>query len=143
MVFTPVGAKCPSCARHRGRTAGGAKPIYYIRAGGAGLGAAVIGGLLLGQILRFVGFGAILLTFFAAIGISEVISTAARRQTGPKFQIIAGASAALAFLLAGYFTGAPILTVQGFHGFFFAGINPIRFLSALFGIYIATLRLKD
>lgn len=127
MVYTPVGVKCPDCARQRGRAVAGAKPIYYVRAAAAGLGAGVVGGLLLGELVRLVPFGGLLLVIFLGMGIGEVVSQAGRRNTGPPFQAIAAVSATVAFFLAGYFVV----------------ISPIRLLFALIGIYMAAIRLKD
>jgi hypothetical protein len=126
MVYTPVGIKCPDCARHRGRTVAGPRPIYYVRAAGAGLGAALVGGFLLGELAAVLRFGGLLLVIFFGLGVGELVSRAAGRNTGPAFQAISGIAAALAFFLAGYFTGRPVLI-----------------LFALVGIYMATMRLKD
>jgi hypothetical protein len=126
MVYTPVGGKCPDCVRHHGRTVAGPRPIYYVRAAGAGLGAALIGGVLLGQLAAALRFGGLLLVIFFGLAIGEIVSRAAGRNTGPAFQAISGISAALAFLMAGYFTGRPVLIVF-----------------ALVGIYLASMRLKD
>lgn len=127
MVQTSVGAKCPSCARHTGRTAGHVKPIYYARAIGAGLAAGIFGGILLGFVARMVPFGSIILTFLAAMGMGEIISRAARRNTGRILQLISGTSAALMFLFAGFLTG----------------FNPVTWLMAALGVFLATIRLKD
>lgn len=139
MVQTPVGAKCPDCARHVGRTAGQAKPIYYFRAAGAGLVAAILGGFALGEIMGLVPFGSIILTFAAGMGMGEIVSQAARRNTGPRFQVIAGVSAALMFLVAGFFTDAPLLSTGG-AGVFAFRLNPIRLVMAGIGIWLASAR---
>jgi hypothetical protein len=142
MVQTPVGAKCPDCARHRGRTARYAKPIYYIRAIAAGLGAGTAVGFVLGAIRGGVGFGTIILSLLAAFGIGEIISRAARRNTGREFQIIAAVSAAWMFFLAGYFTGAPVLGLNGI-GIYIVRINPVSWFMAIAGIYLAAMKLAD
>ena len=129
MVQTPVGTKCPDCARHRGRTAGRAQPIYYIRAAATGMGAAAVGGFVLGLLRSTVPFGMIILAFLAGIGMGEVVSRAARRQTGRNFQIIAGIAAALMFFLAGYFD--------------FFRPNPIGWVIGLLGTYLAVAKLSD
>ena len=143
MVYTPVGIKCPDCARQRGRAVAGPRPIYYLRAAGAGLISGPIGGVLLGLVVRMVPFGGLLLVLFLGMAFGEIISRAARRNTGLGLQVIAGGTAALAFLTAGYFTGTPVLDISGWHGIVFVGINPVRWLLALVAIYLATIRLKD
>ena len=47
MVTTAVGQKCPRCARQSGRAKGNPEPQVLARAFGAGLAAAVLGGVLL------------------------------------------------------------------------------------------------
>lgn len=141
MIYTPVGTKCPDCARQRGRAVGGPKPIFYARAVGAGLAAGLLGGILLGIVGRMIPFGGFFLALFLGIGVGEIISRAARRNTGPGLQAIAGGSAALAFLIAGYFTGIPIIGINGFNGLIYGSVNPLRWLLALVGIYLATSRL--
>src|SRR3972149_9154964 len=68
MVYTPVGIKCPECARLRGRAVAGPKPIYYVRAAGAGLASALIGGVLLGGGGRGIRFGGLFLGGFFWLG---------------------------------------------------------------------------
>ena len=129
MVQTPVGTKCPDCARHRGRTTGQAKPIYIIRAAAAGAGAAVFGGFVLALLRSTLPVGMIILAFLAGIGMGEIVSRAARRQTGRNFQIIAGVAAALMFFLAGYFN--------------FFRPNLIGWVIGLLGTYLAVAKLSD
>ena len=143
MVYTPVGIKCPECARLRGRAVAGPKPIYYVRAAGAGLASALIGGILLGEVARVIRFGGLFLVIFFGLAVGEAVSRAAKRNTGTAFQAIAGVSAGLAFLIAGYVTGRPVLTTAGWHGVVFIGLNPIGWLIAALGVYLATARLKD
>jgi len=142
MVYSPVGIKCRDCARHIGRTVAGPRPIYYVRAAGAGLVAGPIGGILHGVVGRMIRFGGLILVLGLGMGIGELISRAARRNTGPGLQAIAGGAAALAFLTAGYFTGVPVVDVHGFNGLVFGSINPITWLLALVGIYLAAIRLS-
>lgn len=129
MVQTPVGMKCPECARHRGRIVGHAKPIYFVRAAAAGTGAAIVGGIVMGILRSIVPFGMIILAFLAGIGMGEVVSRAARRQTGLYFQIIAGVTAALMFFFAGYFD--------------LLRPNPIGWVIGLLGTYLAIAKLSD
>lgn len=142
MVYTPVGVKCRDCVRQIGRAVAGPRPIYYVRAAAAGLVVGPIGGVLLGVVGRMVRFGGLILVLGLGMVIGEVISRAARRNTGPGLQAIAGGSAALAFLTAGYFTGVPVVGVNGFNGLVFGSINPIQLLLALVGIYLAAIRLS-
>ncbi len=121
----------------------GPRPIYYARAAAAGLIAGPVAGILLRQAVRAVPFGGLLLTLFMGLALGEIVSRAARRNTSLGLQVIAGLTAALAFLTAGYITGAPVFDIDGWHGFQVVEVNPIRWLLALVGIYLATIRLKD
>ncbi len=56
MVQTPVGARCPSCARLSRVPTYRVSGIYYLRAIGAGLGLAVVCGLLWGFLRAFIPF---------------------------------------------------------------------------------------
>ncbi len=143
MVYAPVGIKCADCARQRGRAIAGPRPIYYVRAAGAGLIAAVIGGILLFEVGNLIPFGSFIFVMGLGLVIGEVVSRGAGRNTSLGLQIIAGTSAALAFLIAGNFTGYPILTANGWNGLFFGRLDAFRLLLGLLGTYMATLRLKD
>jgi len=143
MVYAPVGVKCPDCARQRGRAVAGPKPIYYLRAAGAGLASGTIGGVILADVGGMVRFGGLLLVMFLGWAIGEAVSWGARRNRGRAFQWIAGSSAAWAFFIAGYLTGVPVVSLAGWQGIYFGGINVIRLLFAGAGIYMATTRLKD
>ncbi len=143
MVYTPVGVKCAECARQRGRSVGGPRPIYYARAAVAGLSSAVIGGVLLFETVRLFRFGGFIFVMGLGLVIGEVVSRGAGRNTSVGLQVIAASSAALAFLIAGYFTGYPVLTAGGWNGLVFGQVNAFRLLLGLLGTYMATLRLKD
>lgn len=138
MVQTPVGAKCPDCAKHRGRTAGYVKPIYYLRAAGAGFGIGSIAGI----ILQFIPFFTIILGIVTAMFLAEMISRAVRRNSGPWIQVIGALSAAWMFFLADFFPYAPVLTASGVH-IFSGRIEPIGLLIGLAGVVLVFLRLGD
>lgn len=121
----------------------GPKPVYYIRSVGVGLATGTLGGIILADVGRMVRFGGLLLVMFLGWAIGEAISWGAGRNRGRAFQWIAGSSAAWAFFIAGYLTGVPVVTLAGWHGIYFGGVNVIRLLFAGVGIYMATMRLKD
>ena len=98
MVMTPVGARCPACARSRPHPLADVGPTLYARAIAVALAIAIVGGLLL-QIARpFASFGYFLLVMALAYVAGGLVSRAANRKTSRGLQIVAGASVVLAFL---------------------------------------------
>jgi hypothetical protein len=77
MVTTAVGQKCPRCAKQSGRAKGNPEPQVLVRAFGAGLAAAVIGGVL----LVAVPFAGLLLALAHGFVVGAAVRWAARRRT--------------------------------------------------------------
>ena len=101
MRQSPVGQKCPSCARLPRSARARGKPMHYVRAIGAGAAVAVVGGLVLRQLLGAVGFGAILLPSLLGFGVGRVVGWGASRQTQQPFPAIAIGLAVIGSVLAG------------------------------------------
>jgi hypothetical protein len=98
VVQTPVGARCPDCARVR-------RPPTYDLTGhylwqALGLAALLIaaGGFAFGILAGFAGrsifFGAILYAL-AGIAIAELLSASANRKRGPRLQVLAAVTTVL------------------------------------------------
>lgn len=83
MRETPVGMKCPDCARQPLRVRFG-KPRHYLAAAGSGLGAAVAAGALM-SLIRF----GIFLALLAGLGIGEVMRRTSGHQALPGIGAIA------------------------------------------------------
>lgn len=83
MRETPVGMKCPDCARQPLRVRYG-KPRHYLGAAAAGLAVAAIAGALMGMI----GFG-IFISFLIGLGVAEVVHRVSGRQTLPVMRVLA------------------------------------------------------
>lgn len=96
MVYAAVGIKCPECSAQKDTIK--AKPLQYLLAAGAGLGSAVVGGL----ILENIPYGDFLISLIVGFGIGEAVSRGAGRNGGLIFQIIGGVAAIIAFVIAGY-----------------------------------------
>lgn len=93
MRTSPVGQKCPACARPpRGARALG-KPVHYVRAVAAGLAAAAVGGLLLAQVLAVVRFGGLILSALFGYGVGRLVGWGSKGQSQQPFVIIAVACA--------------------------------------------------
>lgn len=101
MRQSPVGQKCPGCARLPRSARARGKPVHYVRAIGAGTALAIVGGLVLRQLLGAVGFGAILLPALLGFGVGRVVSWGASRQSQQPFPAIAIALAVVGAVIAG------------------------------------------
>lgn len=98
MVMTPVGARCPDCARSRPHPLFDVGPVLYARAIAAALVIAIVGGTILQIVRPFASFGYFLLVMGLAYVAGGLVSRAANRKTGRGLQVVAGASVVLAFL---------------------------------------------
>lgn len=95
MRASPVGQKCPACARPaRGARALG-KPVHYVRAVAGGVAAAAVGGLLLAQVLAVVRFGGLILSALFGFAIGRVVQWGAQGQSQQPFVVIAVTCAVL------------------------------------------------
>jgi len=106
MVYTAVGIKCPDCARPVGRMKPRGKPRDYAMALLVGVAGALGGGIALGELLRFVHFGAVILTVGFGWAIGEASSAAARRNGGLSYQLIVGTATVAGCVIAGLISGA-------------------------------------
>ena len=102
MVQAPVGVRCPDCGKAEPLPVFRVTPLYYLRAAGAGLGMAVVAGLLWGVVHRFVPF--LYLNFILAPavgwGIGEVVSLSVGRRLSRWLAAIAGVAVVLAYLVS-------------------------------------------
>ena len=83
MVTTAVGQKCPRCARQSGRAKGNPEPQVLARAFGAGLAAAVLGGVLL------VAVPFVMLALVHGFVVGAAVRWAARRRTHAWLGVVA------------------------------------------------------
>lgn len=96
----PVGQRCPRCAAPaRGSRLPG-KPVHYLRAVGAGLGAAVLGGIVLAQFVATIRFGALILSGVLGFLVGRAVGWGAHRQSQQPFPAIAIGCAVLGVALA-------------------------------------------
>ena len=111
MIQTPVGARCPECARVTKLPTFDVRPSYYFRAVVAGVASAVVSGLLWGVVLSLhVPF----LPWLSAIGVGyvvgEAISVAVNRKRGPGLGVVAGLSIAIAVVTSGFVSSVHLLS---------------------------------
>lgn len=101
MVYTPVGIRCPDCARERKSSVYAPSATHIARALGAGAVVAVVAGVVWGLFPLYGFWFALLLGFVGG----EIVSTAANRKRGPELQIIAGGMVIAAFAIAYFVSG--------------------------------------
>jgi hypothetical protein len=115
MVETPVGHRCPNCARVRPNPLRTLSFELTVKAVGAGIAAAAlvaIGWALVKEIDFLGGFLMILLALGSGYLIAEAVSLAANRRPAPSLPWIAGVCAVAAFLFGNvldwvFWTNAP------------------------------------
>ena len=103
LIMTPVGARCRSCARLRAHPVYDVRPVHYLRAASAGLGVALLGGVVVPAIPVF-GLLALLLL---GVLTGEAVTAAANRKRGAGLAVVAAATTLLGVL------GAPALLALG------------------------------
>jgi hypothetical protein len=116
MVQTPVGARCPACAKLSKLPTYQVPGTNYLRAAGVGLGMAIAGGIVwgvAGGILRQAIHFNFNLILAPAVGyaIGEMISRSVNRKRGIGLAAIAGTALVLGYLVRVLL----YITVWGFH----------------------------
>jgi len=138
MVQTPVGARCPDCARLYKLPTYRVPIVYYLRAGGTALGMAVVCGLVWGVLDKFLlyhfyGFFSLLLAAGVGYAIGEAVSLAVNRKRGRWLAVIGGVAVVVAYLINIFSFGIFLL-------------NPLSIIFDLIsigiGIYMAVNRLR-
>jgi hypothetical protein len=131
MIETPVGARCPDCARLYKLPTFKVTARYILIASGAGLGTAIVSGLIWGVLGRLLGFFFLNLLLAAGAGyaIGEIISLSVNRKRGPKLATVAAFAVILSYLVG-------ILTPWGF------GFHLFDLLAVALGIFVAVSRLR-
>ena len=131
MVQTPVGGRCPACAKLTRVPTYQVSPKYYLRAVGAGLGLAIVGGVIWGflQMVIFSFFFNFLIAAAVGYGVGEGISLAVNRKCGKGLVIIGGLTVVLAYLIGAF-------TFWGWH------FSPFDIIAVIIGIFVSVARLR-
>ncbi len=138
MVQTPVGARCPQCARLYKLPTYRVPLPYYLRAVGTALGMAAATGVLWGVLRGVIPFFFFSILLGPAVGyaIAEVVGLAVNRKRGRGLAAVASLGVALSYLVS-----------IGF-GIWFGGIPfgvfriVLDLLAVGLGIYVAVTRLR-
>jgi len=133
-----VGARCPECTKLYKLSTFSVSTKYYLRAIGAGLGMAIVCGIVWGVIEWIIPFFSLNLLLGPATGyaIGEIISRSVNRKRGTGLAIIASMAVAISYLITFLFPG----------GFPFIPLNLLRsafsLIALALGIYVAVTRLR-
>jgi hypothetical protein len=138
MVQTPVGARCPDCAKVHRLPTYRLSSTYYLRAAGAALGTAIVIGVVWGIIGRFLfsyffGFFSLIIAAGVGYAIGELVSLSVNRKRGPWLAAIGSLVMVIAYLVNIFTFGSIPL-----------GIFRIIFdlVGIGIGVYMAVLRLR-
>ncbi len=135
MVETPVGARCPDCARLYKLPTFRISGTYYLRAAGTALGMAIVTGLVWGLIEWIIPFFYLGLILAGGVGyaIGEVVSLSVNRKRGRSLAVVGGIAVVISYLVN-------IFTLGGLP------FGPLRIIIDLLaigiGIYVAVNRLR-
>ena len=135
MVQTPVGARCPDCARLYKLPTYRVSTKHYLRAVGTALGMAIVCGVVWGLIGSFVPFFFLNLLLAAGAGyaIGEVVSLSVNRKRGTGLATIAGIAVAISYLVS-------LLLPWGLP--FGLSFHFLDLLALALGVYVAVSRLR-
>ena len=107
MAETPVGYRCPDCARVQPNPLLTLSSDQSLKAAGAAIGMAFAGGVgwaLVDGLGLFGGFLSIMAALGIGYAISEAISSVSNRKQTTQLQVMAGASALFAYLIGNVLT---------------------------------------
>ncbi len=135
LVQTPVGARCPDCAKLYTLPTYRVSLSYYLRAIGAALGMAIVCGIVWATVDRFVPlYVDLLLLPGVGYAIGEAVSLSVNRKRGRGLATVAGIGVALSYLVT-------VLVPGGGLPIGFLGIL-LDLLAVAVGIYFAANRLR-
>jgi hypothetical protein len=119
VVFTDVGARCPTCAPARKLPQFEIGPLYLLRGAGAALAAGTGLGAAWGVLLPGSLFFFALLLVGAGIGylIAEAVGAATNRKSGTPLQVVAAGGVIVAYLIRNLITGNELLPTDDLFGY--------------------------
>ncbi|MFC2017219.1 B-box zinc finger protein [Chloroflexota bacterium] len=142
MVQTPVGTRCPDCAKLYRLPTFHVSTKHYLRAVGTGLGMAIVCGVVWGVVGRWTPFNLnLLLAPGVGYAIGQVVGLSVNRKRGTGLAAVGGVAVAISYIVSLWFVG--FLFGIPFHWVFQLGLNIIIDLLALaLGIFVAVTRLR-
>ena len=133
MVQTPVGARCPDCAKLYKLPTYRVSTKYYLRATGTALGMAIVCGVIWGVVRGLLPFFFFNLLLGPGVGyaIGEVVSISVNRKRGKGLAAVAGIAVTISYLVSIFL---PWGLIFGFH--------ILDLLALALGIFVAVTRLR-
>jgi len=130
MVQTPVGARCPDCAKLYKLPTYRVSAKYYLRAAGTALGMAIVCGIIWGIVMGFLPFYLnLLLAAGAGYAIGEVVSLSVNRKRGTGLAVVGGIAVTISYLVS-------IISPWGLNFSF------LDLLALALGIFVVVTRLR-
>lgn len=135
MVETPVGARCPDCAKSVKLPTYHLSARYYLIAAGAALATAIVTGLVWGVLREFLPYIYVNLILAGGVGyaVSEVVGRSVNRKRGNWLALIGAVAITLSYL-------SSILFNTLFQ--FDADFHTLDILAIAIGIFVAVIRLR-
>jgi hypothetical protein len=135
MVETPVGARCPDCAKTTKLPTFRLSTKYYLIASGTALGMAIATGLVWGLLRGFLPYIFVNLILAGGVGyaVGEVVGRAVNRKRGKWLALIGGVAIPLSYLAS-----IPFNMMFRYDAVF----HPLDILAIAIGIFVAVLRLR-
>ncbi|MCK4368760.1 MAG: B-box zinc finger protein [Dehalococcoidales bacterium] len=139
MVQTPVGARCPDCAKLYKLPTYRVSTKYYLIAVGTALGMAIVYGIAWGVVRAFVSFTFfnfllnLLLAAGAGYAIGEVVSLSVNRKRSTGLAVVGGVAVVISYLMS--------IPFNLFFNFG-ASFHLLDLLALALGILIAVIRLR-
>ena len=99
-VQTPVGVRCPDCAKLTRLPVFQVSALDHLKAVGTGLGLAITLGVVWGIIAPHLLFFSYLVALVVGYVIGELVSRSVNRKRGVGLQVIAGISVVICYLIA-------------------------------------------
>jgi hypothetical protein len=135
MVQTPVGARCPDCAKLYKLPTFHVSTKYYLMAAGTALGMAIACGAIWGAIEWVIPFFSLNLLLAPGTGfaIGEVVSLSVNRKRGTGLAIVGGIAVVISYAITFFFpSGLPV------------GLFSIIYhiIAVALGIFVAVTRLR-
>jgi hypothetical protein len=135
MVETPVGARCPDCAKTTKLPTYRLANKHYLIAAGTALGMAIVTGLVWGLLRGFLPYIFINIILGGGVGyaVGEVVSHAVNRKRGKWLALIGGVAVPLSYLAS-----IPFNMMFRYDAVF----HPLDILAIAIGIFVAVIRLR-
>ncbi len=135
MVQTPVGARCPDCAKLAKLPTYRLAAKHYLIASGTALGMALATGLVWGVVREFLPYIYVNLLLAGGVGLAvgEVVGRSVNRKRGNRLALIGAVAIPLSYL-AGTAFNMIFKYTTAFH--------PLDILAVAIGVFVAVIRLR-